>query len=140
MKRPEAILFDAGGETVAVLQAIAALGGGAAPPAGAVPASVRVNGSALHMEGRSMRLVGHADPRGESEYNMVLGDRRASNVKGAIANEGLAAERDGRGPAIADLGTSDPGVSRTFDPTGLEMRTGDAPSRIHDEDVPIPQL
>jgi DNA modification methylase len=40
--------------------------------------------------------------------------------------EGLAAERDGRGPAIADLGTSDPGMSRTFDPTGLEMRTGDA--------------
>lgn len=45
------------------------------------------------LKGREMRLVGHADPRGESEYNMVLGDRRASNVKGAIANEGLAAER-----------------------------------------------
>lgn len=38
----------------------------------------------------------------------------------------LAAERDGRGPAIADIGTSDPGVTRTFDPTGLEMRIGDA--------------
>ncbi len=38
----------------------------------------------------------------------------------------LAAERDGRGPAIADIGTSDPGVARTFDPAGLEMRTGDA--------------
>ncbi len=45
------------------------------------------------LKGREMRLVGHADPRGESEYNMVLGDRRASNVKDAIANEGLAAER-----------------------------------------------
>jgi len=43
------------------------------------------------LKGREMRLVGHADPRGESEYNMVLGDRRASNVKDAIANEGLAA-------------------------------------------------
>ena len=38
----------------------------------------------------------------------------------------LAAERDGRGPAIADLGTADPGPTRSFDPAGLEMRTGDA--------------
>lgn len=45
------------------------------------------------LKGREMRLVGHADPRGESEYNMVLGDRRASNVKNAISQEGLAAER-----------------------------------------------
>jgi len=45
------------------------------------------------LKGREMRLVGHADPRGESEYNMVLGDRRASNVKNAISNEGLASER-----------------------------------------------
>lgn len=45
------------------------------------------------LKGREMRLVGHADPRGEAEYNMVLGDRRASNVKDAISNEGLAAER-----------------------------------------------
>lgn len=45
------------------------------------------------LKGREMRLVGHADPRGESEYNMVLGDRRASNVKSAIAREGLAEDR-----------------------------------------------
>src|SRR5262245_44938522 len=32
----------------------------------------------------------------------------------------LSAERDGSGPAIADLGTSDPGPTRSFDPTGLE--------------------
>ena len=38
----------------------------------------------------------------------------------------LLAERDGRGPAIADLGTADPGPVRSFDPAGLEMRTGDA--------------
>ena len=38
----------------------------------------------------------------------------------------LAAERDGKGPVIADLGTSDPGVARTFDPSGLQMRIGDA--------------
>jgi DNA modification methylase len=39
---------------------------------------------------------------------------------------GLIAENDGRGPAIAELGTSDPGTPRTFDPGGLEMRQGDA--------------
>jgi peptidoglycan-associated lipoprotein len=41
------------------------------------------------LAGEQMRLVGHADPRGESEYNMVLGENRASNVKKAIAAEGL---------------------------------------------------
>jgi peptidoglycan-associated lipoprotein len=41
------------------------------------------------LKGRQMRLVGHADPRGESEYNMVLGGKRADNVKGFLTNEGL---------------------------------------------------
>ena len=38
----------------------------------------------------------------------------------------LAAERGGRGPALADIGASDPGGERGFDPSGLEMRLGDA--------------
>jgi DNA modification methylase len=38
----------------------------------------------------------------------------------------LSAERDGQGPRIAELGTADPGTPRSFDPSGLEMRTGDA--------------
>jgi DNA methylase len=38
----------------------------------------------------------------------------------------LTAERDGLGPALADLGPADPGGPRTFDPAGLELRTGDA--------------
>ena len=38
----------------------------------------------------------------------------------------LSAERDGLGPAIADLGTADPGGPRPFDPTGCELRVGDA--------------
>ncbi|HEX7452312.1 MAG TPA: OmpA family protein, partial [Polyangiaceae bacterium] len=45
------------------------------------------------LKGRELRLVGHADPRGEEEYNMVLGGRRADNVKSAIAAEGLAATK-----------------------------------------------
>lgn len=41
------------------------------------------------LKGREMRLVGHTDPRGEPEYNMVLGGRRADNVKSAIIEAGL---------------------------------------------------
>jgi DNA modification methylase len=40
--------------------------------------------------------------------------------------DGLRAEHDGGGPTIADLGTSDPGGLRGFDPSGCEMRLGDA--------------
>jgi len=39
--------------------------------------------------------------------------------------EALAA-RDGLGPVLTDLGSSDPGGPRTFDPSGLELRVGDA--------------
>jgi len=45
------------------------------------------------LKGRELRLVGHADPRGEEEYNMVLGGRRADNVKSAIAAQGLSAAK-----------------------------------------------
>lgn len=41
------------------------------------------------LKGRTMRLVGHADPRGEPEYNMVLGGRRADNVAQAVVSAGL---------------------------------------------------
>jgi len=43
------------------------------------------------LKGRELRLVGHADPRGDDEYNMVLGGRRADNVKSAITGQGLSA-------------------------------------------------
>ncbi|HWZ92515.1 MAG TPA: OmpA family protein, partial [Polyangiaceae bacterium] len=43
------------------------------------------------LKGRELRLVGHADPRGEEEYNMVLGGRRADNVKTAIVGQGMNA-------------------------------------------------
>ncbi len=45
------------------------------------------------LKGRELRLVGHADPRGEEEYNMVLGGRRADNVKSAITAQGLSAAK-----------------------------------------------
>ena len=36
------------------------------------------------------------------------------------------AERDGLGPELADLGQNDPGGTRRFDASGLELRIGDA--------------
>ena len=41
------------------------------------------------LKGREMRLVGHADNRGEDDYNMVLGQKRADNVKSAIVSAGM---------------------------------------------------
>lgn len=41
------------------------------------------------LKGREMSLVGHADPRGEPEYNIVLGGRRADNVAKALTKAGL---------------------------------------------------
>jgi peptidoglycan-associated lipoprotein len=45
------------------------------------------------LAGRSIRLVGHADPRGPSEYNMTLGQRRADSVDGYIGRRGVQASR-----------------------------------------------
>lgn len=45
------------------------------------------------LKGRGMRLVGHADPRGESEYNLLLGGRRADHVSAALGKKGLAESR-----------------------------------------------
>jgi DNA modification methylase len=52
------------------------------------------------------------DPRWAAIYNRVIAD--------------LTAERNGRGPELADLGAADPGGKRAFDPTGLNFRVGDA--------------
>lgn len=41
------------------------------------------------LKGRSLRLVGHADPRGESEYNMVLGQSRADRVGTFLQSKGM---------------------------------------------------
>jgi peptidoglycan-associated lipoprotein len=41
------------------------------------------------LAGREMRLVGHADPRGPDEYNMVLGGSRADTVKAFLTMKGV---------------------------------------------------
>jgi peptidoglycan-associated lipoprotein len=41
------------------------------------------------LAGRHVRLVGHADPRGTTEYNMTLGQFRADAVETYLADQGL---------------------------------------------------
>jgi peptidoglycan-associated lipoprotein len=40
------------------------------------------------LAGKTMKLVGHADPRGGSELNMTLGQSRADAVKGYMISKG----------------------------------------------------
>ena len=70
-------------------------------------------------------LIGAAIARGPRRaLGIELDPRWVAVYEEVVA--GLSAERDGNGPAIADLGTADPGPTRSFEPAGIEMRTGDA--------------
>ncbi len=42
------------------------------------------------LKGQSLRAVGHADPRGDEEYNMVLGGKRADTVASVLTKNGMA--------------------------------------------------
>jgi len=44
-------------------------------------------------QGDRLLIEGHCDWRGTTEYNMTLGDRRASSVKDYLVNIGVPAER-----------------------------------------------
>ncbi|MEA2621496.1 MAG: hypothetical protein QOH61_406 [Chloroflexota bacterium] len=52
-------------------------------------------------------------------------DERWVEVYGTVVREALG-ERDGAGPVLGDLGTSDPGGPRSFDPSGSRMVLGDS--------------
>jgi peptidoglycan-associated lipoprotein len=41
------------------------------------------------LRGRALRLVGHADPRGETEYNMTLGALRAGSASSFLTHLGV---------------------------------------------------
>ena len=45
------------------------------------------------LQGRSLRLVGRADPRGELEYNFALGTARAGSVDAYLTTLGLDSTR-----------------------------------------------
>ena len=70
-------------------------------------------------------LLGAAIARGPRRAIGIELDARWAAVYEAVVRD-LAAERDGAGPILADLGTSDPGGPRGFDPRGLELQIGDA--------------
>lgn len=66
------------------------------------------------LAGRGMRLVGHADPRGETEYNFGLGQRRAGSVAGYLGGHGMDKAKiatTSRG-ALDAVGTDEQGWAR----------------------------
>lgn len=66
------------------------------------------------LRGKGMKLVGHADPRGESEYNLGLGQRRAGSVEAYLAKTGVEASHmatSSRGELDA-TGTDEQGWAR----------------------------
>jgi DNA modification methylase len=70
-------------------------------------------------------LLGAAIARGPRRaLGIELAPRWAAVYEEVVAH--ALAERDGAGPALANLGAQDPGGIRSFDPGGCEMRVGDA--------------
>ncbi|HET7027789.1 MAG TPA: DNA methyltransferase [Candidatus Limnocylindrales bacterium] len=70
-------------------------------------------------------LLGAAIARGPRRALGLELDRRWAAVYEEVVRDAVA-ERDGLGPRLVDLGPADPGGIRTFDPSGCELRTGDA--------------
>ena len=68
---------------------------------------------------RQMRLVGHADPRGSDEYNMVLANSRADGVKIFLLNRGL------RGQQMATTSRGEMDAKGTNEATWAEDRRVD---------------
>jgi DNA modification methylase len=70
-------------------------------------------------------LLGAAIARGPRRaIGIELAPRWAGVYEQVVA--AALAERGGKGPVFADLGPNDPGGPRTFDPSGCELRVGDA--------------
>jgi len=66
------------------------------------------------LKGRQLKLVGHADPRGGSDYNLTLGQSRADAVKAYILDHGMdksKTDSSSRG-AMDATGTDEPTWAR----------------------------
>jgi peptidoglycan-associated lipoprotein len=66
------------------------------------------------LKGRTLKLVGHADPRGGSDYNVTLGQKRADSVDEYILGRGMdktRTESTSRG-AMDATGTDEPSWAR----------------------------
>ncbi len=66
------------------------------------------------LKNKSLRLVGHADSRGETEYNLALGHQRAYSVLDILAQRGVSLHRmstSSKGEFDA-IGTDEAGYAR----------------------------
>jgi peptidoglycan-associated lipoprotein len=66
------------------------------------------------LSGRALKLVGHADPRGGSDYNITLGQSRADAVAAYMVGKGMTkskTESTSRG-AMDSTGTDEPTWAR----------------------------
>jgi peptidoglycan-associated lipoprotein len=66
------------------------------------------------LKGRTVKLVGHADPRGGSDYNMTLGQSRADSVTQYLVGKGMdkaKTESTSRG-ALDATGADEPSWAR----------------------------
>ncbi len=70
-------------------------------------------------------LLGAAIARGPRRAIGIEVDPRWAAVFAETVTA-LCREHDGTGPRLADLGATDPGGPRGFDPSGVELRLGDA--------------
>ena len=60
------------------------------------------------LKGKTIRLVGHTDPRGAAEYNDKLGLERAERVKRYLVTQGIEAERIQTATHGEDNSSNDP--------------------------------
>ena len=65
-------------------------------------------------KGKNMKIVGHADERGETEYNFALGQRRAGSIANYLGKKGLGDDRVASSSAgeLEATGTDKPGWAR----------------------------
>jgi DNA modification methylase len=70
-------------------------------------------------------LLGAAIARGPRRAIGIELSPRWAEVYARVVEEAQA-ERDGAGPVLTDLGSNDPGGTRSFDPSGCELVVGDA--------------
>jgi DNA modification methylase len=76
-------------------------------------------------------LLGAAIARGPRRAIGIEIEARWVQVYESLVRD-LTAERDGRGPLLADIGPADPCGARTFDASGLSMILGDALAVVPD--------
>ena len=80
----------------------------------AATSALAQNASCLKKTDMSVSLVGRADPRGTTEYNMALSDRRAQSVKDYLKRTGITTSRMSIVPrgSLDATGTSETGWAK----------------------------